>query len=303
MKARQPESLRGEAETIAFLECRSSSMKNRGFLVLVFVLTLAAAAAAQDASPQPAPPQNATGQSSGAQNGAGQSEPGSGYGQRGGFGGMGMMGRGVTGTVTEAAADHLTIKTFEGESYTIQFNGNTRFVKMPAGARRAEGEGGGEGIGQRRGMGNGGNPPQPIKVTDIKAGDVIEARGEVNATAKSVGATSVALVDPERAKQMQQMVASFGKTWLMGKVTAIDGVKVTLTGTLDNAPHIFQADENTTFRRRRDPITLADIQVGDTLRVEGAVNGGAFIATTVGDMGAGEPGAPRGRVAAPAQPQ
>ena len=45
----------------------------------------------------------------------------------------------------------------------------------------------------------------------------------------------------------------------------------------------------TQFRRRREPITLADIQVGDTVRVEGAVKGGTFTATTVGDMGAPPP--------------
>jgi hypothetical protein len=228
------------------------------------------------------------------------------------------MGRGVAGTVTEVAADHFTVKTFLGETYSIQFGSDTRFVKMPAEMRRGEGEaasqgeaGSGEGSGQGsgrgwgRGMGNGGNPPQPIKVTDIKVGDVIEARGEVDAAAKSVGANSVALVDPERAKQMQEMEANFGKTWLMGKVTAIDGVKVTLTGALDNAPHSFVADENTTVRRRRDPITLADIQVGDTVRAEGVVKDGAFTASSVGDMGTMQPGGGRGagNGAPPTSPQ
>ena len=45
--------------------------------------------------------------------------------------------------------------------------------------------------------------------------------------------------------------------------------KVTLQGGPDNAAHTFVADENTTFRKRRDPITLGDIQVGDMVRVEG----------------------------------
>jgi hypothetical protein len=286
-----------------------------GVVAFLAAFAFACAGAAQD-SGTPAPAgQNANGQNAGGGGGYGQ------RGGRGGFGGMGpggmgMMGRGLAGTVTEAAADHFTVKTFQGETYTIQFGGNTRFVKMPAGMRRGEGEGsgpgndaaGGEGGGQGwgQGRGNGGNPPQEIKATDIKVGDVIEARGEVDATAKSVGATSVALVDPERAKQMEEMEANFGKTWLMGKVTAIDGVKVTLTGALDNAPHSFVADENTTFRRRRDPITLADIQVGDTVRADGAVKDGVFTATSVGDMGAmqGENN-PRGHGsgAPPASPQ
>jgi hypothetical protein len=268
-------------------------MKFRLAFVVVLALAFAGAVVAQDSSAS-AP----AGQSGGQPGGYGQ------RGGRGGFGGMGMMGRGVAGTVTEAAADHFSVKSFLGDTYTIQFSPSTRFIKMPAGMRRGEGEGGGQGAGegggqgngqgQGRGMGYGGNPPQEIKATDIKVGDVIEARGDVDATAKSVGATTVALVDPERAQQMEAMAASYGKTWLMGKVTAIDGVKVTLTGALDNAPHTFVADENTSFRRRRDPITLADIQVGDTVRVEGAVKDGVFTATGVGDMGAMQGDSQRG---------
>jgi hypothetical protein len=93
---------------------------------------------------------------------------------------------------------------------------------------------------------------------------------------------------------MQEQAASFGKTWLGGKVTAINGTTITLTGALDNAPHTVVADENTTFRRRRDPITLADIQPGDNVRVEGAVKDGAFTATTVNTMGGAPPNGPSG---------
>ena len=60
---------------------------------------------------------------------------------------------------------------------------------------------------------------------------------------------------------------------------------MTLQGGPDNATHTFLADENTTFRKRRDPITLGDIQVGDMVRAEGAVKNGAFLATTVAVMG------------------
>jgi hypothetical protein len=205
------------------------------------------------------------------------------------------------GTVTEVAADHYTIKTETGETYTVHYSANTRILKQPAG--RGPGGGGGAGGGNgagsgggggRGGYGGGGNPPQTIKATDIKVGDAIAAMGEVDATAKSVGAVTVMQIDPERAKQMREMQANYGKTWLMGKVTAMDGVKVTLMGSVDNTAHTFTADENTTFRKRRDPITLADIQVGDTVRVEGAVKDGSFVATTVNAMGAPQEGGPNG---------
>ena len=244
---------------------------------------------------------NTQSQSGAGQNGSQDNGQGGGYGRRGGRGGgfgMGMGGgwRGVTGTVTEAASDHFTVKSFSGDTYTIHFSTDTRMIKQGAGsAMRGGGQGpgggdaagGGEGRGQGRGEGRGfgGNPPQPIKAADIKVGDAISSMGEIDATAKTVGAIAIVLLDPERAKQMQEMEANYGKTWLMGKVTAIDGVKVTLNGTMDNAPHSFVADENTTFRRRRDPITLADIQVGDMVRADGAVKDGVFTAASVGDMG------------------
>jgi len=82
----------------------------------------------------------------------------------------------------------------------------------------------------------------------------------------------------------------------MGRVAAIDGVKGTLMDAIDNTAHTFTADEDTTFRKRREPITLADIQVGDTVRVEGAVKGATFLATAVNAMGpppGGTPSIPR----------
>src|SRR5208337_4319391 len=258
-------------------------MKLRLLPAMFAVLALTAAAVAQD--PGSAPPR---GQNSNQNSGQGN---GGGYGQRGGRGGygggegMGMMGRGLMGTVSEVAADHYTIKTEMGDVYTVHFSANTRITKQPAGMRGpgggGQGMGGGGGYGRGGNGGGGGNRPQEIKATDIKAGDAINAQGDIDATAKSVSATRIMQLDPDTAKRVQEQAASFGKTWLGGKVTAINGTTITLTGALDSAPHTVVADENTTFRRRRDPITLADIQVGDMVRVEGAVKDGAFTATAV----------------------
>jgi hypothetical protein len=221
-----------------------------------------------------------------------------GYGQGRGAGrGMGQMGRGVTGTVTQVAADHFLVKNDAGDIYTVHFSANTRMTKTvprPAGAANDSQPG----AGAARGGGNGGfggrqgDPPVAIKATDIKVGDIIVAGGEIDEAAKSVGAVMVMQLDPERAKQMREMQANFGKTWLMGRVTAVNETKVTIESNVDHASHVFVADENTTFRKRRDPITLADVQVGDTVRVDGAVKGGAFVATTVSVMGQGGPGGP-----------
>ena len=246
-------------------------MKFRYFSTLTIALVFAVGAIAQDSGA--APP---AGQSSGQGQG--------GYGRRGGGFGGGMMGRGTTGTVTEAAADHYTIKTEAGDVYTVKITSSTRIVKQPAGMG-TRGQGGGPGSGGGQGMGRG-NPPQEIKASDIKVGDMIRAMGDVDAASKSVSATNVMQFDPAAVQQMREMQANFGKTWLMGKVTAIDGTKITLTGSMDSAAHTFVADENTSFRKRRDPVTLADIQVGDTVRVDGVLKDGVFTATAVNVMGA-----------------
>ena len=245
---------------------------------LGLALALASSASAQDALNPPQAGSSTRGQSD------------TGNGQRGagrGWGGGNAMGRGTVGTVTEVTSDHYTIKTETGEAYTIHYSANTRIMKQQPRTRGESGTSGG-GEGGNRGTAN---PPTPIKASDIKVGDAVAAMGEVDASAKSVGATMVLQIDPERAKQLREMEANYGKTWLMGKVTAIDGVKVTLSGTVDHTPHTFVADENTTFRKRRDPITLADIQVGDNVRVEGALKDGSFLATSVNTQGQAPAGA------------
>jgi hypothetical protein len=271
-------------------------MNIRTLTTIVIAVALTAAAGAQDAGSAPPAGQN-----------AGQNAtPGPGdHGQRGGRGGYGggmgrgagmLMGRGLMGTVTEVAADHYTIKTESGDVYTVHFTADTRIFKQVAGGTRGPGEGAaGSGEGGR-GYG-GGNPPQEIKSSDIKTGDAIAVMGNIDATAKSAAATRIAQLDPAVVQQIRAMEADFGKTWLMGKVTAIDGTKITLTSAVDNAPHSLVADENTSFRKRRDPITLADIQVGDTVRAEGAVKDGVFTATSVnvfGMEGGETPQVPRG---------
>lgn len=194
--------------------------------------------------------------------------------------GMGVGGwaeRGVLGTVTETASDSYTIKNEAGEVFTVHISPNTRIVKSsppPAGP-------GQPGVDSGRGMGARRTPPQPIKADDIKPGDAIMAMGEVDQSAHSVGAVMVMLIDPERAKKMEEMRANFGKTWLVGRVTAVQETKVTLHSAVDNAEHNFVADENTSFRRRREPITLGDVHVGDSVRVDGAIKDGEFVASSV----------------------
>lgn len=213
-------------------------------------------------------------------------------GERGGWASMMGLDRGVLGTVTEVASDHYTVKNENGELYTVHYSVNTRILKSTQQGRR-------HGNGGRQG-GGGENPPQSIKAADIRVGDAVAANGEVDAPTKSVGAVVVFLIDPESARQMREMQVNYGKTWLMGRVTAVNDLKVTMRGP-NNEMHTFVADENTVFRKRREPITLAEVQIGDMIRVEGAVKSGSFMATNVAVMGPRQSELREGTVAGPPQ--
>lgn len=267
-------------------------MQIHTILTCALALGLSAGALAQDA---PAAP-------------SGQQQGGRGYGR--GMG-MGFGGRGVMGTVTEVAPDHFTVKNDSGEIWTVHYDANTHIMKQaprPANAAAGgqAGTGGQAGAGgQADGQGEGrmfrGTPPTPIKASDIKVGDAIAAAGEMDQGAKSVGAVMVMQLDPESAKRMEEMRANFGKTWLSGRVTAINDASVTVEGTVDRQPHTFVADENTDFRQRRDPITLADIKAGDMVRVEGSVKSGQFVASSVNLMAPQANGGPARRPGPPPQ--
>ncbi|HVJ09385.1 MAG TPA: DUF5666 domain-containing protein [Acidisarcina sp.] len=171
---------------------------------------------------------------------------------RGGWMGNGSMTPPITGVVTAIASGDLTIRTSEAEVYKVLFSVNTRFVK----------------------------DRQPARSSDVKVGDSVIAMGVVDAKAKTVSAAVVAELDPEQAKKMHEMQANYGKTWLAGKVSAINETQLTLSG-MDGKPSSFVVDENTSFKKRRDSITLADIKVGDQVRVQGEVRNGTFFASTL----------------------
>jgi len=223
-------------------------------------------------------------------------------GRRQGRGSFPFGGRGVLGTVTEVAADHYTIKTDSGETLTVYYSVNTRIMKQGPGrgqgqARRGQNTDAEAADGPR-------TPPQPLKPADIKVGDIITAGGEEDTAKKSIGAIFIAQIDPERARQMREMQANYGKTWLAGRITGIEGTTITIDGMIDHAKHSIEVDENTSFRQRRDSITLADIKPGEQLRAEGSLKGGIFLATTVTASEARNRGqAPDGNPASPAIPQ
>jgi hypothetical protein len=235
----------------------------------------------------------------------------------------------VRGTVTAAAADHLTLKTETGDVYQVVVSANTRLTKER----------------------------QPVKVVDIKVGDGVGAMGVLDAPTKTVHAVFVGVVDAEQLKKARE---DMGKTYITGKVTAIDldGLKVTVMRP-DGVSQVIGVDEQTSFKKGGrgmaamasggvfemgggggrenggngagagngsgmgsgngaragggsgaggggESITFADVKVGDTVAGRGGLKNGTFVPTELGVMDPAAMGQRRRRAAegggAPAGP-
>jgi hypothetical protein len=125
----------------------------------------------------------------------------------------------VRGTVTATATDHLTVKTEAGEVYQVALSANTRLTK----------------------------DRQPVKLTDIKVGDAVGAMGVLDAPTKTVHAVFVGVIDAEQVKKARE---NMGKTYITGKVTAIDmdALKLTVMRP-DGVSQVIGVDEQTSFKR------------------------------------------------------
>jgi hypothetical protein len=168
-------------------------------------------------------------------------------------------GNGVRGTVTAAAPGSFTVRTDEGDTYQVLYSANSHLMK----------------------------DRQPITAADIHVGDMLIAGGEVDAKAKTVGAVFLMDID---ASQVRQAKAEFGRTWVMGKVTAIHELKITIERANDKQTQTVTVDENTSFRKRREDVTLADVKVGDFISAQGGLHADTFLATTLRIMPPGTGG-------------
>lgn len=120
---------------------------------------------------------------------------------------------------------------------------------------------------------------QPVTAADIKIDDTIFVRGQRNGT--SIDAGMVNVFSPEMVQRMQKGMAQMnreelGKKFITGEVKAINELKLTILRP-DNQTQEIEVDENTSFRKGRESITLADIKVGDFVHGAGDLKEGVFI--------------------------
>ena len=212
-------------------------MMMRGKKFLRFsLLFLIAAAAGRAKAPAPA----AAGQEQGTPPAAGQrSGPNDGRGQP------------LFGKITAINKGSLELAKPDGATVAVKFTDKTEYRK----------------------------DRQSAKLEDFKVGDVVFVRGEENAdhsvTAQMIGGRSGGGPEGGRGFGGGAGFGELGKDFVVGEVKSVDAPKLTVLRP-DNVTQTLELNEETSLRRGRESITMADIQPGDHVVVRGAVQNNAF---------------------------
>lgn len=117
---------------------------------------------------------------------------------------------------------------------------------------------------------------QPARRTDFKVGDIIAVRGQENAdhswNAQMIGARSAN--GEGRGPNMQ--AGTLGKDYVAGEVKSVDPPKISVLRS-DNVAQTIELNEDSSLRKGRDSITMAEIQPGDHLFARGALQDNVFV--------------------------
>lgn len=175
-------------------------------------------------------------------------------------------GENIIGKVTAVTSNSLTVAPMMGgDPVTVKTDDNTRIMK----------------------------DRQPAKLGDIKVDDTVFARGKMSG--KVMDAAIVGVVNPAMMQQRIEMMGGpggagfnkedLGKKFIVGEVKAINELKLTIARP-DNQTQEIEVDENTSFKKGRESVTLADIKVGDFVRGPGELKNGIFVPK---ELNAGRP--------------
>ena len=190
---------------------------------------------------------------------SGGSQGSGGQGQR-----AGQEGRrpGVFGKITAIQSDSIEVTGPDGNKVTLKLTSGTEFRK----------------------------DRQPAKLSDFKVGDAVMVRtDQANGnptTAVMVVAGGFAMRGPGEGggrgqgqgggPGMMAMAGTLGKDYVVGEVKTIDAPKLTVMRP-DNVTQTLELNEETSLRKGRDSITMAEIQAGDHVFARGAVQNNVFV--------------------------
>jgi len=180
-----------------------------------------------------------------------QSEP------RGPRGDREGRGRPIFGKISAIGSDSMEVTGPDGNKVTLKLTPSTEFRK----------------------------DRQPAKLTDFKVGDTVAIRTD---QADGKGRTALTVAAGQFGMATGQggpggagsfaggIYGTLGKDFVIGEVKSIDPPRLTVIRT-DNVLQALELDEETSLRRGRESITIADIQAGDHVVARGAVRNDVFV--------------------------
>jgi hypothetical protein len=131
---------------------------------------------------------------------------------------------------------------------------------------------------------------QPVKVSDIKIGDMVLAHGPLDGS--TMQARMLTVLDPEMAQRVRDGMGvivgtgddrahfkaeDWGKTFVAGRVKAIHETTLTIARQEQQTLNV-EVDENTSFKKGREAVTLADVKIDDFVFGPGELKNGVFVA-------------------------
>lgn len=182
-----------------------------------------------------------------------QEQPAQGEAQPGAAQGRGMRGEGrqrpLVGKITAIGGGSMEIARPDGNTVKVNLSDKTEFRK----------------------------DREAAKESDFKVGDFVMVRGEESAD-HSINAEMVATRTggPGGPGGAMGPMGTMGKDFVVGEVKAIDAPKLTVLR-VDNVTQTIELNEETSLRKGRESITMADIQPGDHVMARGAEENGAFV--------------------------
>jgi hypothetical protein len=126
---------------------------------------------------------------------------------------------------------------------------------------------------------------QPAAITDFKVGDTVAVRGDENPdhtiTAKVIGARMGGPGGPGGGPGGTggpggAAMGTLGKDYVVGEVKSVNAPRITVLRP-DNVSQTIELNEDTSLRKGRESITMADIQVGDHIMARGAAQNDLFV--------------------------
>jgi preprotein translocase subunit YajC len=220
-------------------------MTNRKHLYLLSFLFLSFAVASPAQTPDPqSPPQDQT------------QNPPSGGGRGSGRGGA-RDGHGTIGKITAINGNSLQVAKPDGSTVTVNLTDKTEYRK----------------------------DRQPAQLSDFKVGDFVMVRGDENSdhtiTAQSLsGRSANGSGAPGGGPGGGMSFGEMGKDFVAGVVKSVDAPKLTVLR-VDNVTQTLELTEDTSLRRGRESVTMADIRPGDHVVVRGGLQNKVFVPKAV----------------------